>query len=84
MLPFRARGWELVVARVSDRTIDALGDRVRRAVRIDESRYTLELPIDPPPDRLLAELTACGAELVSLNPIRDTLEDFFVRQVQAS
>src|SRR5947207_578710 len=39
MLPFRARGWELVVARVSDRTIDALGDRVRRAVRIDESRY---------------------------------------------
>ena len=84
MLPFRARGWELVVARVSDRTIDALGDRVRRAVRIDESRYTLELPIDPPPDRLLAELTACGADLVSLNPIRDTLEDFFVRQVQAS
>src|SRR5947207_3588314 len=39
MVPFRARGWEMVVARVSDRTIDALGDRVRRAVRIDESRY---------------------------------------------
>src|SRR5947207_9650818 len=81
MLPFRARGWELVVARVSDRTIDALGDRVRRAVRIDESRYQLELPLDPAPERLLAQLTAAGAHLVSLNPIRDTLEDFFVEQV---
>jgi ABC-2 type transport system ATP-binding protein len=84
MLPFRARGWELVVAGASEPAIAALGARVRRAVRIDEGRYTLELPFDPPPDRLLAELTAGGAELVSLNPIRDTLEDFFVRQVQGS
>jgi len=84
MLPFRARGWELVVAGASEPAIAALGARVRRAVRIDEGRYTLELPFDPPPHRLLAELTAGGAELVSLNPIRDTLEDFFVRQVQGS
>jgi hypothetical protein len=26
-------------------------------------------------------LTATGAVLVSLNPLRDTLEDFFVRRV---
>jgi hypothetical protein len=32
-------------------------------------------------DRLLADVTALGGTLVSLNPIRDTLEDFFVRQV---
>jgi ABC-2 type transport system ATP-binding protein len=84
MVPFRARGWEMVVARASDHTIAALGGRVRRAVRIDEGRYSLELPIDPPPERLLEELAARGVELVSINPIRDTLEDFFVRQVQAS
>ena len=84
MVPFHARGWELVVARASEPAIAALGARVRRAVRIDEGRYTLELPVDPPPERLLDELVAHGAELVSLNPIRDTLEDFFVRQVQAS
>ena len=29
----------------------------------------------------LAELTAAGAQLVSLNPIRETLEDFFVERV---
>jgi hypothetical protein len=30
---------------------------------------------------MLAELTATGAALVSLNPIRDTLEDFFMKRV---
>ena len=34
-------------------------------------------------DRVLAELSADGATLVSLNPVRDTLEDYFVRQVTA-
>ena len=32
---------------------------------------------------MLVELTAAGAALVSLNPLRDTLEDFFVKQVTA-
>ena len=50
-------------------------------VRIGDRRYQLELPLDPAPERLLAQLTAAGAHLVSLNPIRDTLEDFFVEQV---
>ena len=57
------------------------GPRVRRIVRISEGRYALELPLDPAPERLLAELTAAGARLVSLNPIRDTLEDIFVQRV---
>jgi len=84
LVDFRARGWELVVSGTSEPAIAALGPRVRRSVRIDEGRYTLELPVESSPDQILAELTAGGAQLVSLNPIRDTLEDFFVRQVQGS
>ena len=61
MLALHARGWELVVANVSDALVAALGNRVRRALRISEGRYTLELPLDPPPEHLLAELTASGA-----------------------
>jgi len=41
------------------------------------------LPLEPPPERLMAELTASGAHLLALNPIRVTLEDFFVQQVTA-
>src|SRR5262245_59724250 len=62
MLPLQARGWELVVSGASESAVTALGSRVRRAVRIDADRFTLELPFDPPPDLLLAELTAAGAQ----------------------
>jgi ABC-2 type transport system ATP-binding protein len=81
MLAFRATGWELVVAGLSEASVAALGPRLTGAVRIGEGRYTLDLPLDPPPDQLLHDLTSAGAHLVSLNPIRQTLEDFFVQQV---
>jgi len=83
MLALRAGGWELVVAGATDALIASLGSRIHRAVRISEGRYTLDLPLDPPPEQLLAELTAGGAHLASLNPIRETLEDVFVESVTA-
>ncbi len=82
MLAFRARGWEMVVAGATEPLVAALTPRCRRAVRIGEGRYLLELPLEPPPERLLADVTASGAHLVALNPIRETLEDFFVEQVR--
>ena len=81
MLAFHARGWELVVAGLPEASVPAIGARVRRVVRIGDGRYELELPLDPPPDRFMAELSAAGAHVVSLNPVRETLEDFFVGQV---
>ena len=83
VFPLGARGWELIVAGVDDRQIAAVSARIRRTVRIGPGRYQLELPSELPPERLLGELTAAGARLVSLNPIRATLEDFFVEQVTA-
>src|SRR5258706_11351936 len=70
MLAFRARGWELVVAGASDALVASAGSRARRTVRISDGRYMLELPLEPPPEHLLAELTAGGAHLLSLHPIR--------------
>jgi ABC-2 type transport system ATP-binding protein len=84
MLAFQVRGWELVVSGLGDSAARALSTPGRRVTRIGEGRYTIDLPVDPPPDRLLAELTAAGASLVSINPIRDTLEDFFVEQIRAA
>jgi ABC-2 type transport system ATP-binding protein len=81
MLEFGARGWELVVTGVSDAALAALGGRARRVVAIGHGRYAIEWPLDPPPERVLAELTASGATLVSLNPLRETLEEYFVGQV---
>jgi ABC-2 type transport system ATP-binding protein len=83
MLAFRARGWELIVAGASDAAIERIRTAARRVVRIGEGRYSLELPLEPPPEALLGQLTMTGAQLVSLNPLRETLEDFFVQQVNA-
>ena len=82
LLAFEVRGWELVVANASDAAIAALGSRVNRAIPIGGGWFSLELPLEIPPERVLAELTAGGARLVSLNPIRETLEDVFVQRVQ--
>jgi ABC-2 type transport system ATP-binding protein len=81
MLAFEARGWELIVAGATERVIAGLGSRISRAVRLGHDRYQLELPVDLPPERLLAELRPAGVRLVSLNPLRATLEDFFVARV---
>jgi ABC-2 type transport system ATP-binding protein len=81
ILALRAHGWELVVANATPEAVDRLGAHVRRRTEIAPYRYALELPLDARPERVLADLVATGATLVSLNPLRETLEDFFVRRV---
>jgi ABC-2 type transport system ATP-binding protein len=84
MLDLQAHGWELVVGSVTEALAGTLAARARRMTKISEGRYTLELPLEPPPDRFVTELAAAGAVIVSLNPLRDTLEDLFVEQVAKS
>ncbi len=84
MLAFQMKGWELVVSGASDALIAALAPRSRHVAPLGEGRYTLEVSLDTAPDRLLAELSAAGATLVSINPVRETLEDFFVQQVTSA
>jgi len=83
MLGFELRGWELIVSDVSREKLTALGARVTRIVPLADGRFSLELPPDPP-EPLLAELARHGGRILSLNPVRDTLEDLFMRQVAAS
>ena len=81
MIAFHAQGWELVVANVSDAAAAAMAPRVSQLTKIGDGRYELTLPLELAPDRVMAQLAASGAVVVSLNPIRETLEDFFVQQV---
>ncbi len=81
ILAFEVHGWELVVANLKPEVLARMASSIQRSIEISPGRYTLELALDPPPERLLADLIATGASLVSLNPLRETLEDFFVRRV---
>jgi ABC-2 type transport system ATP-binding protein len=81
MLAFEIRGWELVMADLRPEVVASLAGQLQKSTEISPQRYALELPLEVPPERILADLTATGAKLVSLNPLRDTLEDLFVRRV---
>jgi len=81
MLAFQIQGWELVASHVGAELVQSLEKRARKVVKLGEGRYSIDLPVEPAPDHLIAELSQRGARLVSVNPIRETLEDFFVREV---
>jgi hypothetical protein len=84
MLDLQAQGWELVAGSVGEELAKRLEARARRMTKISQGRYTIELALDPPPDRVVSEIAAAGATVVSLNPLRETLEDIFVEQVARS
>ncbi len=78
---FQAHGWELVVGNLTADSLERHRARVRRVTPLGHDRYSLELPLEPAPEQLLRDLIAAGAHLVSLNPMRETLEDFFIKKV---
>src|SRR3954463_8443136 len=81
ILAFQVHGWELVMAGLSSDLVSRVKPAVRRVTGISPGPYSPEPSRYQLPDRILAELTASGAALVSLNPMRDTLEDFFMKRV---
>jgi ABC-2 type transport system ATP-binding protein len=81
MVPFRLRGWDLVVSDLSDDAARELSRAGGTATRIGPDRHHVLLAAAAAPDEAVARIKAAGARLISLNPVRDTLEDFFVAQV---
>jgi ABC-2 type transport system ATP-binding protein len=84
MLGFELKGWELVVANVTADTRAELEQRARQVTALADGRFMVDLPTTADPSRLLHELSGRGIEMVSLNPVRDTLEDYFVQTVAAA
>jgi len=73
---------EMVIAGLSDAANAELQRRGAAVNRIAADRQHVVLPSAASPDEAIATATAGGGRLVSLNPVRDTLEDFFLTQVQ--
>jgi ABC-2 type transport system ATP-binding protein len=71
-------GFDVVMSGLAADVAGTLRDRARRVTRIDEGRYSFELPPGTRPEPLVAELAAAGATLVSVSPIRTTLENVFL------
>ncbi len=81
MVDFEVRGWELVVSDLPDTAVEGLRSVAKGVTRLGGNRYELQLPREASPERLMSELALTGAKLVSINPIRHTLEDVFLEHV---
>jgi ABC-2 type transport system ATP-binding protein len=82
ILAVRMLGWEIVVDGLATTPETArLGFTIQKVTKIDEQRYALEVAPHVKPEDAIAQVIGRSGRLVSVNPIRETLEDFFVRQV---
>jgi ABC-2 type transport system ATP-binding protein len=81
MLQFKVKGWEVIVEGLAEEAASGLASWASRVERISSSRCGLELPAEARPEEILPHLTALGGSVVSINPLRETLEDVFVREV---
>ncbi len=82
IIGFDVRGWELVLDAVSPALLAWLRERARGVTSLNDGRYSADLP-PAAPEALLAHLASEGARVVSLNPVRHTLEDYFMSHVAA-
>jgi ABC-2 type transport system ATP-binding protein len=73
-------GWELIADGVTPAGLDLLRARARQVTALHDGRYTVDLPPEAP-EATVQALSAAGGRVVSLNPVRHTLEDYFVQHV---
>jgi ABC-2 type transport system ATP-binding protein len=84
MVAYELKGWEIVAAGINSALEAELRAKVQGIAALADGRYTIQLAPDARPEAMLAELTSRGATVESMNPVRDTLEDFFLRQVSSA
>jgi ABC-2 type transport system ATP-binding protein len=84
MVAYEPQGWEIVAGGISDAMQAELRPRVRSLAPLADGRVQIQLAADGAPQVLFAELTSRGATVESMNPIRATLEDYFLHQVKSA
>jgi len=84
IVAFELRGWELVVSGLSDDVRVQIQPHVTSITPLADDRYTLELPADDSVEDAIGDLARHGVKIVSVNPIRTTLEDYFVATVRSA
>ncbi len=80
LLSAKVKDWEAVVSGLSHETVEALRPLATKV--IDRERDVLFLfPGEEPVKELLRRIVSGNAQLVSLTPRRETLEEYFIREV---
>ncbi|HOE97406.1 MAG TPA: ABC transporter ATP-binding protein [Candidatus Sumerlaeota bacterium] len=83
LLSQSVRDWEIVLRGVSDEFMDRWRPRLVRLEKSDGDFWVIAKE-EATTHELIREATAAGGVLIQLLPRRESLEDYFIRQVQGS
>jgi len=75
-------GSEVVVSNVNAEAAARIGAHAARVTEIADGRYCFELAPGERSEPVIAILAAAGATLVSVSPVRASLEDIFLEAIQ--
>jgi ABC-2 type transport system ATP-binding protein len=78
------RGHEVVVTSLSAEAASRVAARAARVTAISDGCYAIDLTAGMRPEPIVAELAAAGATLVSVTPLKTTLEDVFMEAFTAT
>ena len=76
------RGSEVIVSNLSAESAARVVPHVARVTLIADGRYCVELAAGQRAETVIADLAAAGATLVSVSPVRASLEDVFLEAIQ--
>jgi ABC-2 type transport system ATP-binding protein len=81
---FELRGWELVVSRLPNEIRTMIQPHVTSITTLGDDRDMVELKADDVVEDAIGDLARHGVRVISVNPIRTTLEDYFVATVRSA
>jgi ABC-2 type transport system ATP-binding protein len=84
LVAFELRGWELIVTHLNPAAAAAIETTGAKVTALSDERHALEFEATTPPEQVIERLVGHGARLVSLTPMRASLEDYFVTKVQGA
>jgi ABC-2 type transport system ATP-binding protein len=84
LVAFELRGWELIVTNMPAAAASGLAGSGVKVTALSDERHALEFPASERPEAVIERLVREGARLVSLTPMRASLEDYFVTKVKGA
>ena len=82
LVQFSVRGWDLLVDGVSPALRTQIAATGAVVDDLGGGRLQLHLPGSQPPEPLLQAVSAAGGRVLSLQPVRETLEEVFLKHVE--
>jgi ABC-2 type transport system ATP-binding protein len=83
LLAHQVRGWEVVIAGATMNVLERMQARgdIERVLSIGDNRFSVRVPGAVGVEPVLSALIGQRVQVVSVTPLKDSLEDLFVRKV---